>query len=171
MQIFTKKQILVFDVENTSLIGNAFAFGAVVVDVKTSELIESIELLSTESLNKCSDWVKENVIPALKDMPVCKTDFELRTTFWNFYTKWKNKAEIWADAGFPVETKFLTDIAKDDIKNREFEMPYPLRDIANFIDVNTDRIKLSGLKNLKRHNPKDDSLASAICLINHLKNH
>ncbi|MCD4793400.1 MAG: hypothetical protein K8R54_09220 [Bacteroidales bacterium] len=167
---FNKKQILVFDIENTSLIGTGFAFGAVVVDVETSEIIETIELLSSENLNKCSDWVKENVLPKLNDMPVCKTDFELRTTFWKFYKNRKDKTQIWADAGFPVETQFLTDVAKDDIKNREFAMPYPLYDIANFIDVNTDRIKLSGLKNLKIHNPKDDSLASAICIINHFKN-
>ncbi len=170
MTNFNKKSILVFDVENTSLIGTGFAFGAVVVDVKTSKIIETIELLSSENLDKCSDWVKENVLPKLSDIPVCKTDFELRTAFWKFYQVWKDKTQVWADAAFPVETQFLTDIAKDDIVNREFAMPYPLYDIANFIDVNTDRIKLSSLKNLKIHNPKDDSLASAICIINHFKN-
>lgn len=170
MITFKQNKILVFDVENTSLIGSGFAFGAVVADVDTAEIVETIELLSTENLNKCSGWVKENVLDKLKNMPTCKTDLELRTSFWEFYNKWKGKAQIWADAGFPVETQFLTDIAKDDIKNREFAMPYPLHDIANFIDISKNRIELSKLEGLKQHNPKDDSLASTICLINHFKN-
>ena len=165
-----KQQIFVFDVENTSLIGIGFAFGAVVIDKQTSKIIDEIELFSLENINKVSDWVRQNVLPELSDMPTCKTDFELRTAFWNFYRKWKDKAQIWADCAFPVETQFLTDIAKDDIVNREFQMPFPLYDVANFIDVSVDRIKFSGLKKLKPHNPKHDSLASAICIINHFKN-
>ena len=169
MLYLQKKYIFVFDVENTSLIGTSIAFGAVVFDIETHKIVDEIQILSNENLNKCSDWVKENVLPEINDMPTCKTDLEMRTTFWNFYTKWKDKAEVWADVAFPVETQFLTDVANDDIKNREFAMPYPLFDIANFIDINEDRIKLSGLQNLKQHNPKDDSLASAVCIINYFK--
>ncbi len=46
-----KKHILVFDVENTSLIGSGFAFGAIVMVVKTQKIIDQIELLSSENIN------------------------------------------------------------------------------------------------------------------------
>ncbi len=163
-----KKHILVFDVENTSLIGSGFAFGAIVMVVDTQKIIDQIELLSSENINNCSNWVKQNVLTHLKNMPTCKTDFELRSAFWNFYTKWKDNSQIWADCAFPVETQFLTDVAKDDLENREFEMPYPLYDIANFIDIKIDRIELSELKNLKQHKPLHDSHASAVCIANYL---
>lgn len=167
---FNKDLILVFDVESTSLMGSAIAFGAVVVDVQTRKVVDEAQLMSAENLSKCCTWVTENVLPKLNDMPTCETDFELRTAFWYFYKEWKDKAETWSDAGFPVETQFLTNVAKDNLPNREFAMPFPLRDVANFIDVNKDRIKLSGLKNLKRHHPMDDSLASAVAIIKHFKN-
>jgi hypothetical protein len=167
---FSKHFILMFDVENTSLMGSPIAFGAVVVNVETLEIVDKIQLMSTESLSTCSHWVKINVLPKLTKVPTCETDFQLRTAFWNFYQKWKDKAEIWADAGFPVETQFLLKVAKDDLINREFSMPFPLFDVANFIDVAIDRIKRSGLKNLNQHNPMHDSKASAIVIIDHFKN-
>ena len=164
-----KKFLFVFDVESTSLFGVPFAFGAVVVDVKTAKVIDEIEMKSTENISESCFWVRENVLPNLIDMLTCETNLEMRTAFWNFHTKWKDKADVWADVVFPVEANFLIQVAKDDIANREFEMPYPLRDISNFIDISENRIELSGLKNLKPHNPKDDSLASAIALINYLR--
>lgn len=162
---FTHNKILVFDVENTSLIGTGFAFGAVVVDTKTQKILDQTELLSTENLHKCVPWVQQNVLPLLADLPTCKTDHQLRTAFWNFYNKWKSHTQVWADVAFPVETQFLTDVAKDDLADRQFEMPYPLYDVANFVDISVDRIEYSGLKNLKQHNPLHDSWASAVSLI------
>ena len=159
-----------FDVESTSLMGTPFAFGAIIINVKTLEIVDEIQLMSTESLSICCHWVKKNVLPMLTEMPTCETDYQLRSTFWDFYQKWKVKAEIWADASFPVETQFLLKVAKDDLANREFAMPFPLYDVANFIDVSLDRIKLSGLRNLNQHNPTDDSKASAIAIIEHFKN-
>lgn len=167
---FKKKSILVFDVECTSLFGTAFAFGAVVIDIKTEKLLDQIELKSLESISDCCGWVKENILPNITDMPSCKTNLELRSVFWKFYQKWKDKAEVWVDVGFPVETNFLNAVANDDLPNREFAMPYPLRDLANFLDVTKSRVEQSGLFDLKQHNPIDDSLASAILIIKLFKN-
>ena len=70
---------------------------------------------------------------------------------------------------FPVETNFLNDVVKDDIKNREFAMPYPLFDIVNFVDVKLDRISLFPELKLEKHNPLDDSIASYHALLKFVK--
>ena len=156
--------ILLFDVESTSLHGTGFAVGAVVVNKEGIEL-DSFELLSEEGVDKASDWVKENVIPNLTDMPTCETDKELRDAFFNFYLKHRETAEIWSDVNFPVETNFLHAIVKDAPEEREWLMPYPLYDVSTLIDVTIDRNKECGIKGLRKHNPLDDSRASLFCLL------
>lgn len=163
-----KKTFLIFDVESTDLFGTGFAVGAVVVNEKGEEL-DSFQLMSKESAAKANDWVKENVLPALSDMPTCKTDKELRDSFFGFYLKHKNTADIYSDVNFPVETNFLTAVAMDKPTERQFMMPYPLLDVANFIDVNINRIQECGISNLTAHNPLHDSRASAALLIQYFK--
>lgn len=155
-----KPNILVFDVESTSLHGTAFAVGAIVVTREGKE-IDKFELLSTEGLKEASDWVKENVTPHLSDMPFCNTNRELRDQFYSFYLLHKDSSEIWADCCFPVETNFLSAIVKDDFEAREFNMPYPLKDISTIVDIDIDRNEASEIVGLRKHNPLDDSIASA----------
>ena len=157
--------------ESTSLYGTEFSVGAVVIEIyerkygKAIEIKEKFILKSLEGERNATDWVKENVVPYLKDIESVETDRELRDRFWDFYNKHKD-CEIWADVCYPVETNFLTQVCKDDLANREFSMPYPLRDISSILPVDIDRIEYSGLTDLKKHNPLDDSLASAYSLIN-----
>ena len=89
-----QKNILLFDVESTSLHGTGFAVGAIVVNRDGTEL-DRFELLSKEGAEKANDWVKQNVIPHLSDMPTCETDKELRDAFFDFYLKHKETAEVW----------------------------------------------------------------------------
>lgn len=152
------KNILVFDVESTSLYGTGFAVGAVVAD-KDGTILEKFELLSLEGKAKASDWVKENVIPSLDDMPTCATDLELRDSFYEFYMAHKESCDIWSDCNFPVETNFLNEVVKDDFEKREWEMPYPLKDISTIVDINIDRVATYPTE-LRKHNPTDDSIAS-----------
>lgn len=159
-----KKNILVFDVESRSLHGKAFAVGAIVIDREGNE-IDRFELLSKEGKLQASDWVKQNVIPSLENMPTCETDRQLRELFYSFYTKHKD-CEIWSDVNFPVETNFLSEIVNDDINAREFKMPYPLNDISTLVDIDINRAKeYVGTVELKEHNPLHDSIASAYLLL------
>lgn len=136
---------LIFDVEATSLFGTAIAVASVVVD-ENKKVVDSIELCSEEYFEECSDWVKQNVLPKIKDMPRCKNNKEMRELFWNFLQKHKD-AQVWVDCGYPVETNFLNTIAHDDIAHRELAMPYPLYEIA--------------VKSLeKEHNPMQDVMTS-----------
>lgn len=159
-----KQNILVFDVESTSLHGSGFAVGAIVVNRGGTE-VDRFELLSIEGARKANDWVKENVIPHLKDMPTCVYDIKLREKFYEFYMKHKETAEIWSDCNFPVETNFLSDIVKDDFEKRQWNMPYPLKDISTIVDVDLDRVKECGIKDLRKHNPLDDARASVYFLL------
>ncbi len=159
-----KENILVFDVESTSLFGSGFAFGVVVYNRGGSE-VDRLELKSKEGQELANDWVKQNVIPHLEDMPSCETDRELRDAFYNFYMKHKETAEIWSDCNFPVETNFLNDVVKDDIEGRQWNMPYPLKDISTVVDININRTEECGIVGLRKHNPLDDAKASAYFLL------
>jgi hypothetical protein len=163
-----KNNIFVFDVESTSLFGTGFAVGAIVMNEWTQE-IDRFELLSEEGMAMANDWVRENVIPSLKDIPTCKTDLELRNKFYDFYLKYKNTCEIWSDCNFPVETNFLGLVALDDFENRQWMMPYPLKDVSTIVDINIDRMAECGVTELRKHNPLDDSIASGVILLKHLK--
>lgn len=162
-----KKNIFLFDVESTSLHGTAFAVGAVVVNIDGLE-IDRFELLSKEGAEKANDWVKENVIPNLLDMPTCKTDKQLRNDFFIFYLKHRETAEIWSDVNFPVETNFLHSIVNDFPNEREWIMPYPLFDVSTLVDVNIDRLSECGIKGLRKHNPLDDSISSVYTLLKYI---
>lgn len=178
----------IFDVEARNLHDIGFAFGYVVVDVKSDGsapvILEEGECYSIEGAQQVDQWVKDNVIPSLdllKDymtqdistidasqLPtqLVLTDREMRDRFFTIYSKWNNlKAEIWSDVNFPVETDFLSAVVRDDLDNRRFKMPYPLRDISTIIGTDLDRAEYCQLKNLRNHNPLDDSKASAFSLI------
>jgi hypothetical protein len=161
----------VFDVESTSLYGTGFAVGAVVVDQEGNE-IDRFELLSKEGAEKANSWVKRNVIPNIHDMPTCENDEVLRFKFYKFYMKHKDTdtCEFWSDCNYPVETNFLNAIVSDDVESKQWDMPYPLKDISTLIDINIDRAEACGIQGLRKHHPLDDARASAALLIKHLNN-
>lgn len=157
------KNLFIFDVEATSLHGEGFAVGAIVIDPAGKE-IDSFEMMSVEGANAASEWVQENVIPHLDLMSTCVTNKQLRDAFFEFYMKHKETCEIWSDVNYPVETNFLAAILADNPIDREWSMPYPLKDISTLVDMDIDRHAVCGIHNLQKHNPLDDSRASAECL-------
>jgi hypothetical protein len=159
-----KNNVFVFDVESTSLHGEGFAFGVVVTD-RNGNAVDHLELLSKEGAEQSNDWVKENVLPHLQDMPTCETNKELRDAFYEFYMKHKETADIWSDCNFPVETNFLSAIVRDDIESRQWNMPYPLKDISTVVNIDINRIEGCNLLDLRKHNPLDDAIASLHYLI------
>lgn len=180
-----------FDVEAQDLQKEGFAFGYVVVSVNESnefKVLEQGEYYSIIGAQGAGSWVKHYVIPSLTmlnpylpyingNMPkemldrkafpeqVVLTIKELRDKFYEIYMKWKKEgAEFWSDVNYPVETNFLHALILDGNGARDWEMPYPLRDLSAFVAVEVDRNEYSGLPGLRKHNPLDDSLASAYAL-------
>ena len=162
-----KNNIFMFDVESTSLHGTGFAVGAIVVNKDGTE-IDRFELLSKEGAANTNEWVKENVLPSLSDIRICETDRELRDEFFGFYLKHMDTSEIWSDVNFPVETNFLHAIVNDAPTEREWLMPYPLKDVSTLIDISIDRSSECGIPDLRKHHPLDDSLASATLILKRL---
>lgn len=161
------KNLFVFDCESTSLHGSTFAVGAIVSDQKGNE-IDRFELMSLEGKDNAGDWVQENVIPGLSDMPTCATDLELRNSFFEFYMKHKESCDIYSDVNYPVETNFLAAVVVDDLAKREWSMPYPLHDIAMFVNIDIDRCakyERETENKLRKHNPTDDSISSLYCYL------
>jgi len=171
-----------FDIESQDLHKEGFSFGYVAVRInqKTNEfvILEQGECHSIEGAQGACDWVRENVIPALTALHpylnadittldasilpdnVVRTTRELREKFYRLYKRYKDQhAEFWSDVNFPVETNFLSAIVKDGNGSRDFEMPYPLHDMANFLDVSVTRKNYCGLTGLIDHNPLHDALA------------
>lgn len=176
----------VFDVEAQDLHQEGFSYGYVVAEVNpvTNEfhILEQGECHSIAGAQAACDWVKSNVIPSIPALQpylnanialldanalpstVVRTNRELRDKFYSLYKKYKDKdkemeVEFWSDVNFPVETNFLSAIVNDcSDGTRDFEMPYPLRDLANLLDVNVKRSEYCGLNGLVTHHPVDDAM-------------
>ena len=173
-----KPNLFVFDCESTSLHGQTFAVGGIIIKRSTriiknsnsKKILARFQLLAEEGLPLCNDWVKANVLPQLSDMPTCHTLKELRTRFYQFYLEHRETCDIFSDVNFPVETNFLSAVHADDPETRQYQMPYPLFDIVNHVPLEIDRIQASGLSGLRKHHPLDDAMASAMCYLKNQKN-
>jgi len=137
------KNVFMFDVESDGLHGDAFAVACVVMDAE-GIIIDEIKVVVSNYKPK-DKWVKENVKINTKKAVMVSSKKELREQFYKFYMQYKENSVTLVDCGFPVETNFLSEVAKDDIKNRNFDMPYPLYDIATVLDVDISRKQFSGL--------------------------
>jgi hypothetical protein len=80
-------------------------------------------------------WLNENVIPTLI-APTHNTPKEVRNSFWNFYSQWKNKCIIVTDCGVPVESNFFRMCVADDPATRTWEAPYPLHELGTLLLAN-----------------------------------
>lgn len=169
------KNIFMFDVESNGLYGEGFAVGAVVKNYN-GNVIDTFELKSIEGEEKVNnEWVKENVLPYLKDMKSVYSLIEFRKEFYEFYMKHKNNIVIFSDVNYPVETNFLNAVVMDNMEERQWNMPYPLYDMCNFVPVNMDREKIynNNIDNLvpvhnnrlRKHHPIDDCKASLYVLL------
>lgn len=165
-----KENILMFDVESTSLHGYGFAVGAIVANRTTGLVLDQFHLVATDGAEEANEWVKQNVIPEIEDVDNVGSINELRTKFYEFYLKWRPTSDTWSDCCFPVETNFLSAILADAPIRREWEMPYPLFDMATIISIDIDRLDLCGVSGLMKHRPLDDAIASLDALLRHTHN-
>ena len=159
-------KLFVFDVETDGLYGDGFAVGAVVLE-DGKEVARFSGIAEPEKVK--NEWVRENVIPHLDGLTEFPTRKDMRNAFWEFWMKHRDGALCFADFGSPVESGFFRACVTDDPERRMWDGPYPLHEVGTLllaagIDPDIDRVEFSGLKNLKKHNPVDDALASAITI-------
>lgn len=163
---------LVIDVESVGLHGEGFAVGWVVVDpALTPNELESglawVRRGNARGSDAGRDWAERNV--RIEGEPTHATLYDLRRFFWDrVWSPWRErKATVWADHGWPVESRFLAACADDCLDVREWSGPYPLHEIA------TVRVAagLSASAEERRanevpvHNPTCDARQSARLLV------
>lgn len=165
-------KIMVFDCESDGLYGETFAYAYILVDTDNMSILNKRSVYSIKGYNNIKeDWVKKNVLP---NVPRYSFNFSvmnnksLRDNFLQdyFMEKKRNTFEVWGDCIFPVETNFLSQIAREHASNM-FNMPYPLKDISTIVDINIDRYERlcrCVIPELSSHHPLLDCIASAYCL-------
>lgn len=126
------ERYVVIDVESVGLHGQAFAWGAVVIDGEGRELLcagESCDPHMVEGTPDGRAWVEKHV-PRLQRNVVSPR--AMRDAFWAF---WREQSEtaaaILADVPWPVEANFLSACVADEPEKRAWDGPYPLLDIAS----------------------------------------
>jgi hypothetical protein len=157
-----------FDAETDGLYGPSFAIGAVVFeDGKFTKEFKGV--LKDADKFVTSDWVRENCLPIADGYTQYETRADLLNAFWDFYMENKKDAKIFADVGVPVESQVFRECVQLDLANRQWDGPYPLHEVASYLDArgidpDIDRIKFSGFDG-RKHDPCDDAKASVICVL------
>lgn len=161
----------VLDVESIGLHGQHYAVGWVVIDLKTGrELACGVLACDPEKAFGCEsdrEWVKANVPPIEVN---CLDPKHVCNSFWPFWREWEAKgAVMFADCQWPVEARFLIACVKRDSVNRKWEGPYPLHEIASFMQARGLDPKADYPRNgneLPKHHPLADARQSARLLAN-----
>lgn len=155
-------KILSFDLETNGLHGEAFAIGAIVMDGEGrvhDEFSARCRLTS-----RVDDWVKDNVLPAIADMPITHSTYEeLREAFWEWYLKAEVRADyVLVNNGYPVEYRFLLDCQNANIEERYWDHPFPILELSSIL-LMTNQSSASLRKQVdpeyghKLHHPLEDS--------------
>ncbi len=163
-----ESKLVSFDVESNGLHGPAFAVGAVLMDA-------SDEVLS-EFNGRCpirgqiDPWVKDNVLPAMKDFPEDYANgLALRQAFWQWLLDAKASADfVLVSNGYPVEMRFLIACQEDNLDKRYWQHPFPLIELNSLlfqIGVKSrHRLVADKLKTEEElvHNPRWDAWVSGL---------
>lgn len=167
--------IVSFDVESNGLHGEGFAVAGCVLNLQTEKIEDTIYLVCP--IDMPTDWVKQNVLPILR-RETHKSARLMRDAFWEWLIDHKfDDCLVMADVAYPVETRFLAECQDDDLVNREWAAPYPLFDVSSLLlaagfNPDIDRVEMVRNENgwngyelstVKKHDPLDDAIVSALC--------
>lgn len=163
------RHIISFDAEATSLHGTAFAVGGVLMETASGDVVDSFALRAVSHPPVC-DWVRDNVLSRLTDVPTCATVPKLRDQFWNWLALARRAdAIIVVDCGWPVEANLLSACVAD-YPSRQDQAPYPIHEVATILlSAGLDPLgnywttQMSDAEQALRHNPLVDAKQSALC--------
>lgn len=132
-------KVISLDCETNGLGGQAFAVAAVLTDDNGRE-VDTWEARCPIA-GPVDEWVTENVLPALDDMPETVDSYEGLLAGWRVWFAGRHRGRGYEAAAakaarheavvighvvWPVEAKFLRDAHADDL----FTGPFPLLDVA-----------------------------------------
>ena len=124
------------DCESVGLHGETYAYGYVLI-TEQGETLETgyggCASILAEGNQDDRRWVEKNIDPHLPE-PTAESIFDLRSKFWDVWSKHKNNGVILAaDCLWPVEAKFLLECVRDNPPARSFDGPYPFIDISSVL--------------------------------------
>lgn len=121
-----KNKIFSFDAETDGLWGNPFAVAAIVYE--NGAEVGSICLRLPDSV-VANQWVKDNVLPTLQNIPVTHDNYEeMLRDFAAFYMQQK-EADVICHMGYIVEAHLLREMHRLEFIG-DWDAPYPLLDVS-----------------------------------------
>jgi len=136
------RKVFSFDAETDGLWGKPFAVAAIVqtyypatdrgIDGKRPEkwMITAQFIACLPSNVVENEWVKENVLPAMSDIPTTHETYEeMLKSFSEFYLEHKEGSECIAHMGYIVEAHLLREMHRLGFIG-DFDAPYPLYDVS-----------------------------------------
>jgi hypothetical protein len=173
-----KTKILSFDLESNGLHGQAFAVGAVVMDMQGN--IKDKFTARIKIYGPVDEWVEKNVMPAISDMPITHASYkDMCNSFWRWFVNAQSASDyVVVSNGYPVEYRFLLDCQQLDLDERYWQHPFPLIDLSSLqlgaggqSSTSKKDLKTRAAKeqNLVNHHPLDDAKVTAIAAIEALR--
>lgn len=166
---------MVIDCESIGLHGEAFSVAWVVVNGDGERLDEGCLACDPgmcSGTDESRRWVSDNVPPLEVTSP---TKQHLRNMFWHEWRRWADRgAVLVADCAWPVEANFLSACVRLNHKEREWQGPYPLHELASvLLALGTDPTALTERlpDELPAHHPLMDARQSARQLLFSLSLH
>ena len=153
------------DAETDGLYGTFLSVAAVVLDEDGEETDSFYGTLKEAEKYVTSEWVRQNVLPYLKntirsDKDLYDSETELIEAFYSFYQAYID-CDVIADVPYPVESRLFIKAVGHNITDREFEAPFPLMDLSSMLYIKgysplTDRRSIVDCSDLHMHNALDD---------------
>lgn len=131
--ISKQTKLLSFDLETNGLHGKAFAVGAVIMDADGK--VHDEFTARARLTEKVDDWVKDNVLPSIADMPITYDNYkDLREAFWAWFVPAQEKADyVLVNNGYPVEYRFLLDSQEANLDERYWQHPFPILELSSLM--------------------------------------
>lgn len=149
------------DAETDGLYGRFLSVAVLVTDENGNELdrFYGAKRIDPEKIE--SQWVKENVLPHLKNAAVTyETEDDLLEAVWHFWMKHRESAFAVADVMHPVESRLFTECVRHSLSEREFLAPFPMLDLSTLLYVNKDKVdienEIAKKRKLIRHDAFND---------------
>jgi len=163
-------KLLSFDLEANGLHGPVFAVGAVVMGADGKVLDEFTGRCEIDG--EIDDWVNQNVLPAVKNMPITYKSYkDLREGFWQWYLNAEKVSDyVLVNNGYPVEYRFLIQCQEENLEQRYWQHPFPILDLSSLLiqvgknqPANKNKLlSADEIANLSQHNPLDDAKSAAL---------
>lgn len=113
--------------------------------IATPTTTTTITTTTTTTTNTSTEIITTTTLPTVSTpetkwtstVPTVDSLRALRDAFWQVYETQKTECRaadiellVWADCGYPVETHFFAACVADKFKERQWEGPYPLHEVA-----------------------------------------